>query len=90
MTKARRTLHGLAIAAMILVPGCTCNQAARKWGGTQTITLEPGQRLLNCTFKDDDIWLLVKNDPWKKPDTISFIEKSSYSILQGKVLVIER
>jgi hypothetical protein len=63
---------------------------ARTWGGTQTIELKPGERVMNCTFKEDDIWLLLRNDSASSPDTCFFVEQSSYGLLEGRVVIVEK
>lgn len=85
-----RTQLAIALALTLFVPSCTCNRMARSFGGTQKIELKEGQRVVNCTFKEDDIWVLYRNDTTTPPDTLSFAEHSSYGLLQGTVLLIER
>ena len=71
---------------------CTQNQRARNFGGTETITLEPGIRLVNATWKGkdgSDLWLLTKKDS-TKATTYSFKEKSNFGVLQGEVIIIEQ
>lgn len=88
--RASKLYLPLALAIMVMVPSCTCNQMARAWGGSQTIELEPGRRLLNCTFKEDDIWILARKDTLVEPDTLYFYEHSSYGLLQGTVMIVEK
>ena len=40
----------------------SCEQyVTRKLGGTTTVKLEPGQKLVECTWKGDaDLWYLVE------------------------------
>ena len=69
--------------------GCTSNQRARTWGGNEVITLKPGQRLDNITWKLDQLWLLQHSEPSKKPQTYTFEEKSSFGMVEGKITIIE-
>jgi len=63
---------------------CTDNQRARNFGGTETITLEPQEKFINITWKQDNLWVIVQ-------DTITGIyyakEKSSYGLMEGKVII---
>ena len=54
---------------------CTENQNACNFGGTETVNLDEGDRLVNITWKGNDTWLLVKRDT-TKPTTYTFQEKS--------------
>lgn len=64
---------------------------ARKLGGESTIELQPGQRLINVTWKDENsLWLLIKTDPNKEPTTYEFREAAVFGILEGTVRIIEK
>jgi hypothetical protein len=81
------------ITLMTLLYGCTENNRARVWGGTETIQLESGVRLVNVTWKGDkgstSLWVLTKKDT-TKPSTYSFKEKSSFGVMEGEVIIIEK
>ena len=84
------------IFILLLVVGtllsCTDNAKVRVWGGTETITLEPGKRLVNVTWKDKNgtsLWVLSKQDT-TKPSTYMFEEKSSLGIMEGKLIIKEQ
>jgi hypothetical protein len=71
---------------------CTDNSKVKTWGGTETITLEPGKRLINVTWKDrtgTSLWILTKQDT-TKPSTFTFEEKSSLGIMEGKLIIKEQ
>jgi hypothetical protein len=80
----------LFITILIITVGCTDNQRARKWGGTENINLETGERVLNVTWKQDDLWILTKQEPTKPPTTYEFREKSSFGIMEGKIVINEK
>jgi len=61
---------------------------ARQFGGSETIELKPGERLVNLTWKETNLWILTKQDT-TKPTTYSFKEKSSFGIAEGQVTIIE-
>lgn len=75
---------------IIMLSSCTDNQMARSYGGTETITLKPGERLVNMTWKDENLWVLTKQDPSQTPTEYQFSEKSSYGVIEGTVIVKER
>ena len=71
----------------------SCDQyITRKFGGTTTIKLEPGQKLIECTWKGNGgvLWYLVEPmDSDYVPKTKEFIESSTIDIMEGKVIFIE-
>jgi hypothetical protein len=75
----------------ILVALTGCNSVTKSLGGTMTVKLEEGKKLVNCTWKDDEFWYLVrdmKDD--EKAETYEFIEKSNMGVLEGKVIIKEK
>jgi hypothetical protein len=72
----------LSAVAIITLASCTDNQRARSFGGTETVELPENRILINCTWKQDDLWLLTK-------DTITgkmyFNEKSSWGMMEGEI-----
>lgn len=77
----------LGISSLI---GCTENQSSRKYGGKSTISLESGERLVNITWKEDDLWILTRQDTSVWPKTYKFSEKSNLGILEGEILIVEK
>jgi len=69
---------------LLAITSCTDNHMARRFGGTETIKLEPQEKFINITWKQDNIWVVVQ-------DTITGViyarEKSSFGILNGKVII---
>ena len=69
---------------------CTDSQIARKFGRTTEIRLEKGQKLLEATWKDNNLWYLTEPmDDDYTPKTKVFREDSNFGVLEGKVLFIE-
>ena len=78
----------LAFAALMMV-GCE-QYASRQAGGTLTIKLESGQKLIEATWKESDLWYLTEPmDSDYKPKTKVFRENAVFGILEGKVIFIE-
>jgi hypothetical protein len=70
----------------------SCDQyVSRKWGGTSTITLQPGEKLVEATWKDANLWYLTEpmEDDYV-PKTKTFQESSVCGVMEGKVIFIER
>jgi hypothetical protein len=71
--------------------GCTQNQRAKQWGGNAVIKLDSGQKLLNVTWKDAQIWVLTKpmttNDV---SETYTFKEFSNFGVIEGTVTIMEK
>ena len=71
----------------------SCEQViTREYGGTTTITLQPGEKLVEATWKDDgNIWYLTEPmDSDYIPKTKTFVESSIFGVMEGKVIFIER
>ena len=70
----------------------SCDQSiTRTMGGTTKIELEPGEKLVEATWKGDDIWYLVEPmDSNYVPKTKTFKESSRIGLLEGKVIFYEK
>lgn len=70
----------------------SCEQSiTRTMGGTTKIELEPGEKLVEATWKDDNIWYLVEPmDSDYVPKTKTFKESSGIGVLEGKVIFYEK
>jgi hypothetical protein len=77
------------VLIFIMLTGCT-NGCVRRFGGTQEITLPKDQKLINITWKDNDLWILTK--PMSDSDDAEeyeYREYSNYGIMEGKVIIKE-
>lgn len=80
----------LVIALAILIISCTENQRARNFGGSETIKLPAGYKLITATWKQDHLWYLTEPMPeGYSPKTLTFHENSSYGVWEGKVIFVE-
>lgn len=72
------------LLGVLLLTSCTSNQRARNWGGQEEITLEPNEKLINMTWKQDNLWVLTE-------DTVShvryFRESSSFGLMEGQITI---
>ena len=78
-----RKLTMVAISLLALA-SCTDNQIARSFGGTETIKIEPQEKFINITWKQDNLWVIVQDTI---TGTIYAKEKSSFGVMQGKVII---
>lgn len=79
------------LICLIALCAISCeNYTTRKWGGTMTINVEPGYKVTNATFKDDEVWYFV--EPMEAnytPKQKKFVEKSMYGALEGTIIFNE-
>lgn len=77
-----------AIAAVVYMS--SCQSCTRTMGGTTTIRLEKGEKLIETTWKGDNIWYLVEpmEDDYV-PKRKVFKESSNAGLLEGQVIFIE-
>ena len=75
----------------VVTIGCTGNSRAKRYGGTYTINLKPGQKLEAITWKDEStIWYLTR--PMRAnelPEEHRFHEDSKLGIVEGTVVIVE-
>lgn len=77
----RTLLFSLILIGLI---SCTKNERARNYGGTETIELKPNEEFINITWKNDDLWVIVKN---KNTGKYYAREKSSYGMMEGTIII---
>lgn len=73
-----------------LFASCTSNQMARQWGGVQTINVPANQKLIQATWKEDDLWYLTEPmDSGYQPHDKILQESSSWGVNEGAVIFKE-
>jgi len=81
----------LSVGLFITLTGCTENERAKHYGGTMTIDLPPKTKLVTATWKESELWYLYQpRQDNEQPKTSTFMEDSSFGILQGKVVFNEK
>lgn len=69
----------------------SCNYFTRAFGGNMTVELDKDQKLVNCSWKETDLWLLTRvRKEGEQPETYKYIEKSTAGVLEGIVTIIEK
>lgn len=80
--------------SLILILGlgsCTENQKAKAFGGTMKIVLPEGKKLVEATWKNEDLWYLTRDmREGEVPETYQFQENSSFGVWEGTVTFIEK
>lgn len=77
-------------ACLIALSGCGSQIAARSFGGDVTLDLEPGQKLVDITWKEESLWYLTK--PMIETDiaeVYTFQQSSLFGVFEGTVTVQE-
>lgn len=78
------------ILVSILMVGCTKNARTKFIGGYQRIDLPQNQKLINVTWKNNNLWILTEEmDSTYTPKMKRFIEKSSWGAFEGEIVFYE-
>jgi hypothetical protein len=80
----------LAIMLGVMVTSCTENNRVKNWGGEGNINLPKGRKLVNVTWKENQIWYLTR--PMNSNDvaeTYQFQEESSWGVMEGTYNIVE-
>lgn len=84
----RKVILGILIG--VIATSCTQNERVKSWGGQGTINLPKGRKLMNITWKKDQIWYLTRemnsNDV---AETYQFQEESSWGVVEGTFNIVE-
>ncbi len=80
----------LSIFAISLLASCTENSRVKNFGGEGTINLPSGRKLVNITWKEDQIWYLTRQmDSSDVAETYQFHEEASWGMVEGTYNIIE-
>jgi len=81
---------------MVILLGCisitatNCNWVAKEAGGTITVHVGKGQKLVNATWKESNLWILTRDmKPEETSEKYTFQEYSNFGILEGTVILEE-
>ena len=78
------------LALVFTLISCTENKMSRTFGGTMTVNLPKGQKLVMATWKNTSLFYLTEPmDSGYVPKTKVFREDSSWGVIESKVLFIE-
>ena len=80
----------LLVAFLGLTTSCTQNTRVKSFGGTANVDLPPGTKLIAATWKNNQLWYLHRpSREGEKPETLTLQERSSFGVLEGKVIFQE-
>ena len=83
------TTFVFVLSIIALTMSCD-NYMSRKFGGSTTINLEKGQKLVEATWKESNLWYLTEPmDSDYVPKTKIFKEDSNFGVLEGTVTFVE-
>lgn len=72
------------LVGVIALTSCTENERARRFGGTEEVSLKSNEIVLNVTWKQDEMWICTR-------DTVTgityFREKSNWGVMEGTVIL---
>jgi hypothetical protein len=80
----------LAIGMIVMLGSCTENSRVKSFGGEGTINLPKGRKLVNVTWKENQVWYLTR--PMNSTDvaeTYQFHEESSWGMVEGTYNIVE-
>ena len=78
----RKLLLGMVLGLGLF--SCTENSRVKNFGGTGNINLPQGQKLVNVTWKENQIWYLTRRmKADETPETYQFQEESSWGVVEG-------
>lgn len=83
-----------SLLIIIMIVCCVftgCHNTTRSFGDSMTVELEPGQKLEEITWKDNDLWILsrpMRED--EQAETHTFHEDSEWGVFEGTVTVVEK
>ena len=80
----------LVFSVVLMLGSCTENERAKSFGGEMTINIPKGNKVTNITWKESELWYSYR--PFaegEKPQTQTFVEESSFGMMEGKVIFKE-
>jgi len=81
----------LLILTVSITSSCTSNSRAKNFGGSMNIELEAGEKLIEATWKNDDLWLLTRQRRENETiETYKFSEDSSFGVWEGVITIKEK
>jgi hypothetical protein len=72
------------LSAVAVFTSCTENQRAKHLGGTEEISLNKNEIVLNVTWKETEMWICTKDTT---TGITYFREKSNWGMMEGTVIL---
>lgn len=86
----KKIIAGIALLVVMGFSLIGCKSVAKSYGGTISIDVPKGQKVIEATWKDSNVWYLTR--PMRedeKPEIFTFQEDSNLGIIEGKVIFKE-
>ena len=85
-----KSIKILAIILVTTLTSCTEKQRSRSFGGQFEVKLPKGQKLIEATWKGQDLWYLTRQRREGEPiERYLFKEESSFGVMEGSVIFKE-
>ena len=79
------------VVGIASLSGCTSNQRAKSFGGTAVIEIPADKEFVNATWKEANLWYIVKErSPGHVATTYTMREDSNFGIAEGTVKFVEK
>lgn len=86
----KKIIGGIVLLVVMGFSLTGCKSLAKSYGGTITIDVPKGQKVIEATWKDSDVWYLTRPmREGEEPETFTFQEDSNLGIIEGKVIFKE-
>lgn len=80
----------IVLVVSVFIQSCTENMKAKNFGGSAEVSLPANQKLVNVTWKDDDLWYITRPmHPTDSAETYTFHEESSFGVWEGTYTIKE-
>ena len=86
----KKIIGGIALLVVMGFSLTGCKSVAKSYGGTISIDVPKGQKVIEATWKDSDVWYLTRSmREGEEPETFTLQEDSNLGIIEGKVIFKE-
>lgn len=86
----KKIIGGIVLLAVMVFSLTGCKSIAKSYGGTITIDVPKGQKVIEATWKDSDVWYLTRPmREGEEPEIFILQEDSNLGIIEGKVIFKE-
>lgn len=86
----KKLILSLTVASIGLLSGCSAQHMVRQYGGTDTIDLPAGKKLVQANWEGEHLWYLLRSaKTGEKPEVLEFKESRSYGGRSGTVIFRE-
>ena len=87
----KKIVCSMFLTGACLLAGCTENERVRNFGGTKQVELPAGEKLVNITWKENNVWYLTRTrHPDEKPEIYKFSEDSNFGVAKGSIVIREK